>query len=118
VWKTYTNIRKNVRISTQNLKLVNQNLKKAESKISTIVKSAALNPKDVSVKQKLEEAKRIAEVIRKQKADAESQRIKMEQEKKMAQAKAREISIAAAKAKASAERSYRKMVWENNKICG
>ena len=42
----------------------------------------------------------------------------MEQEKKMAQAKAREISIAAAKAKAAAERSYRKMVFENNKICG
>ena len=42
----------------------------------------------------------------------------MIQEKKMAQAKAREISIAAAKAKAGAERSYRKMIWENNKICG
>jgi len=36
----------------------------------------------------------------------------------MAKAKAREMSIAAARAKASAERSYRKMVWTNNKICG
>jgi hypothetical protein len=36
----------------------------------------------------------------------------------MAQAKAREISIATAKAKAAAERSYRKMVFENNKVCG
>jgi hypothetical protein len=78
VWKSYTNIRKNVKISTANLKLVNQNLKKAETKITSIVKAAALNPKDVSIKQKLEEAKRIAEVIRKQKADAESQRLKME----------------------------------------
>lgn len=42
----------------------------------------------------------------------------MAQEKKMAQAKARAISIATAKAKASAERAYRKLVWENNKVCG
>ena len=52
-WKTYTNIRKNVRISTQNLKQVNQNLKKAESKINSIVKQSALNPKDVTMTQKL-----------------------------------------------------------------
>ena len=77
-----------------------------------------MNPHDAGVKQKLEEAKRIAAVIKKQKEDAEAQRLKMEQEKKMAQAKARAISIAAAKAKASAERSYRRMVFENNKVCG
>jgi len=34
VWKTYSNIRKNVKIATQNLKNVNQNLRRAEAKIS------------------------------------------------------------------------------------
>ena len=82
------------------------------------MKSAAINPRDIGVSQKLEEAKRIAEVIREQRKDADSQRLKMIQEKKMAQAKAREMSIAAAKAKASAEKAYRVMVGNNNKVCG
>lgn len=117
-WKTYTNIRKNLKISTQNVKLVSSNLKKAESKIIQIQKAAALDTKDKMLQAKLEEAKRIADTIRRQREDANSQRIKMESEKKMAQAKAREVSIAAAKAKAAAERAYRKMVFDNNKVCG
>jgi len=35
----------------------------------------------------------------------------------MAQAKAREISIESARAKASAEKAFKAMVLENNKVC-
>jgi hypothetical protein len=100
------------------LKMVTTSLNRAEKKIAKEVKYAALHKSNIAVKQRVEEAKRAAEVIRKQKADAESQRIKISNERKIAEAKARELSIAAAKARAKVEWAYRAMVMENNKVCG
>jgi len=98
--------------------MVTTSLNRAEKKIAKETKYAALHKGNVAVKQRVAEAKRAAELIRKQKADAEAQRIKISNERKIAAAKARELSIAAAKARAKVEWAYRAMVMENNKICG
>ena len=100
------------------MKSVTKSLNRAEKKISKETKYAALHKHNIAVKQRVEEAKRAAELIRKQKADAEAQKIKIANERKIAAAKARELSIAAAKARAKVEWAYRAMVMENNKICG
>lgn len=118
VWKTYKNIKKNYSQATKNTKMVSKSLNAAEKKIAKEVKFAALHKNNIAVKQRVIEAKRAAEVIRKQKADAEAQRIKIANERKIAEAKARELSIAAAKARAKVEWAYRAMVMENNKVCG
>ena len=98
--------------------MVSKSLNAAEKKIAKEVKFAALHKNNIAVKQRVIEAKRAAEVIRRQKADAEAQRIKISNERKIAEAKARELSIAAAKARAKVEWAYRAMVMENNKVCG
>ena len=118
IWKTYKNIKQNYSQAAKNVKMVTVSLHKAEKKIASEVKFAALHKNNIAVKQRVVEAKRAAELIRKQKADAESQRIKISNEKQIAASKARELSIAAAKARARVEWAYRAMVMENNKVCG
>lgn len=56
-------------------------------------------------------------VIRKQLLDAETQKDKVNDEMKSAQTKAREASVASARAKAAAEKAFRGMVVDNNKLC-
>lgn len=56
-------------------------------------------------------------VIRKQLLDAETQKDKVLDEMKSAQTKAREASVASARAKAAAEKAFRNMVVDNNKLC-
>jgi hypothetical protein len=117
VWETYKSIKKNFRIAVTNVKLVKQNLKAAENKVTQIRKVAALNPKDIGAKEKIKEAEALVEVIRKQLLDAENQRTKIKEEMDSAQTKAREASVASAKAKAAAEKAFRNMVIDNNKTC-
>ena len=100
------------------MKSVKSSFHKAETKIADAIKNAALHKRNLVFKQRVEEAKRSAELIRRQMADAESQRIKISNERKIAGEKAKALSIASAKARARVEWAYRAMVLENNKVCG
>jgi hypothetical protein len=100
------------------VKSVKTSLHKAETKIASEIKNAALHKNNLVMKQRVEEARRSAELIKRQLVDAESQRVKISNERKIAGEKAKELSIASAKARARVEWAYRSMVMENNKICG
>lgn len=56
-------------------------------------------------------------MLRKQLLDAENQKVKIAEQRDAAQSKAREASVSSAKAKAYAEKHFRNMVVENNKVC-
>jgi len=117
LWETYKSIKKNHRIAVTNVKLVRQNVKAAENKLIQVRKTSALNPKDIGAREKISEAQTLVSVLRKQLLDAEQQKVKIAEQRDAAQAKAREASVASAKAKAYAEKHFRNMVIDNNKVC-
>ena len=117
LWETYKSIKKNHRIAVTNVKLVRQNVKAAENKLIQVRKTSALNPKDIGAKEKISEADTLVGVLRKQLKDAEDQKVRIAEQRDTAQQKAREASVASAKAKANAEKHFRNMVVDNNKVC-
>jgi len=117
LWETYKSIKKNHRIAVTNVKLVRQNVKAAENKLIQVRKTSALNPKDVGAREKINEAQTLVSVLRKQLLDADTQKIKIAEQRDSSQARAREASVASAKAKAYAEKHFRNMVIDNNKVC-
>jgi hypothetical protein len=117
LWETYKSIKKNHRIAVTNVKLVRQNVKAAENKLIQVRKTSALNPKDIGAREKITEAQTLVSVLRKQLLDADTQKVKIAEQRDSSQAKAREASVSSAKAKAYAEKHFRNMVVDNNKVC-
>ena len=81
------------------------------------MKIQALNPADLGIVARIDDAIKHIKEIEDSLLAARDAKNKMEEEQQNAYAKAQMSSIEAAKAKAAAERAFRAMVMHNNKTC-
>lgn len=117
LWEMYKTIKKNHYTTIQNVKIVKNQVKQAGNVVLRLMKTHALNPKDLGITKRIEEAKHRKKEIEDQLVASKDAAEQMEEQKKNAYAKAQMASIEAAKAKAAAEKAFRAMVIHNNKTC-
>lgn len=117
LWEVYKTIKKNFLTTVTNVKIVKNELKQAGVNVMRLMKTFALNPKDVGIQKRIDEAKYRQKEVDSLLTNAREAKFKMEEEMKAAYAKAQMSSIEAAKAKAAAEKAFRALVVHNNKTC-
>lgn len=117
LWEIYKSIKKNLSTAATNVKIVKNQLKQADNALLKLMKTHALNPKDLGITSRINEAKTRKKEIEEQLEGARGAKMQIEEQKKNSYAKAQMASIEAAKAKAAAEKAFRAMVVHNNKTC-
>lgn len=88
LWEIYKTIKKNLVTEGHNVKIVKQNLKQAENNVLRLMKIGALNPKDIGINKRIEEAKNRKKEVEQNLEAARESKMKVEEEKKSAYAKA------------------------------
>lgn len=117
LWEVYKTLKKNMFVEISNVKIVRNSLKQAKNNVMRLLKTQALNPKDLGISSRISTAKQVVKETEQSLTAARDSKFKIEEEKKNAYAKAQMASIEGAKAKAAAEKAFRAMVLHNNNTC-
>lgn len=82
LWEVYKTFKKNVLVAGHNVKIAKNQVKAADLALLKLMKTHALNPKDLGITSRIEEAKRRKKNIEEQLQAAKDSRDKLEEQKK------------------------------------